>query len=68
MSENRSHPMCWTGDRYEHRCQTPSGKDCIECGRPAGTLWGPYWCPDCDVIRLDRISSQMESLLGGDSQ
>ena len=23
--ENRSHPKCWTGDRYDHQCHTPSG-------------------------------------------
>lgn len=44
-------------------CQEPSGRDCIDCGKPAGTLWGPYWCPDCDVKRLDKISASLDSIL-----
>lgn len=59
----RSHAICWTGEDYEHRCQRPSGRRCIDCGEPAGTLWGPIWCPGCDVIRLDNVSAGMESLL-----
>jgi len=54
-----SHPNC----RSEgHVCQQPSGHDCIDWGKPAGTLWGPYWCPDCDVKRLDKISANLESI------
>ena len=33
---------------------------------PAGTPWGPYWCPACDVERLDRITAQLEDLATGD--
>lgn len=65
MSEqivDRSHPGCWAGDRYAHTCHEPSGRSCIDCGQPAGTPWGPYWCPDCDVLRLDRIESGLLDL------
>jgi hypothetical protein len=58
----RSHPQCWKGDHYEHDCAVPSGRECIDCGKPAGTPWGPVWCPDCDVIRLNRISRSMADL------
>lgn len=61
---NRSHPRCWTGSAYAHaECVRPSGRACIDCGEPAGTTWGPYWCPPCDVKRLDRISRNLEALL-----
>lgn len=62
------HPICWTGSDFEHRCQRPSGRRCIDCGEAAGTLWGPIWCPDCDVIRLGNVSRQMESLLSSPSE
>ncbi len=58
----RSHPKCWTGDHYEHICQVPSGHPCVDCGAPAGTKWGPMWCPPCDVIRLDRVSASLEAI------
>lgn len=57
-----SHFGCWTGTAYEHSCAVPSNRPCIDCGAPAGTLWGPYWCPPCDVIRLDRISANLNDL------
>mgnify|MGYP007028447013 FL=1 len=60
---NLSHPNCWKGDRYEHSCHEPSGRPCIECGAPAGTPWGPHFCPECDVIRLDRIDANLLALL-----
>ena len=58
-----SHQMCQDAGR--HVCQKPSGRTCIEpdCSKDAGTRWGPYWCPDCDKRRLDRISASMETLL-----
>lgn len=65
--EGRSHPQCWTGERYEHVCLTPSGRACIECARPAGTPWGPYFCPEHDVERLDRISASLEEIARTDS-
>ncbi len=58
----RSHSKCWRGDRYEHICQKPSGRKCVDYGKPAGTSWGPIWCPDCDVKRLDRISASLEEI------
>lgn len=58
-----SHPKC--ADR--HVCQKPSGRSCIEvgCSEPAGTLWGPLWCPEHDRQRLDRITDQLERLVTG---
>lgn len=56
-----SHPNC----KEYHVCEVPSGRVCIEheCEQPAGTLWGPMWCPDHDQIRLERVSAQMKGLL-----
>ena len=65
MTTDQSHPNCWTGDHYQHACHQPSGRPCVDCGAPAGTPWGPYWCPDCDVKRLDRITAQLEWLAEG---
>jgi len=61
----RSHPNCWVEDRYEHICMKPTGKYCIEqgCHRVAGTDWGPLWCPEHDVERLDRISGNLDLIL-----
>lgn len=53
----RSHPQCWTGTEYVHVCHEPSGRACVDCGAPAGTPWGPLWCPACDVKRLDNVRS-----------
>ena len=55
-----AHPKCGDG----HVCQTPSGRACVErgCDEPAGTLWGPMWCPEHDRERLDRVSVQFEAL------
>lgn len=39
-----------------------SGKDCIDCGEPAGTAWSPYWCVDCNIKRMDRIDGQLSDL------
>lgn len=55
-----SHQRC--KDAGEHVCQVPSGRKCIDCGGPAGTRWGPYWCPPCDEKRLDRITASLESI------
>lgn len=60
-----AHPHC--REAGEHVCQKPSGRLCIEgCGQPAGTWWGPMWCPDCDLIRIDRVSEQLRKLAGVD--
>lgn len=47
-----------------HICQEPSGRTCVElgCSRPAGTWWGPLWCPECDKARLDRVSDQLDAI------
>lgn len=57
--------MCWDGQErvYQHICQQPSGKRCVDCGEPAGTLWTYHWCPNCDVKRLDRITLGFEDLV-----
>lgn len=60
-----SHPNCERPSG--HVCQKPSARICVDCDQPAGTLWGPMWCPECDANRLDHVSRQMESLLGGDA-
>jgi hypothetical protein len=56
VSETQSHPGCH--GPAGHTCQRPSRRTCVEagCGEPAGTLWGPLWCPVHDVERLDGIS------------
>ncbi|MFH2074726.1 MAG: hypothetical protein ABIJ57_05180 [Pseudomonadota bacterium] len=46
-----------------------TGKECIEgCGRPAGTAWGPYWCFECNIKRIDRINAQFEKIIKGFDQ
>lgn len=57
---SRSHPKCHGPSG--HVCRKPSGRFCLDCGNPAGTLWGPYWCPDCDAVRLDRITASLKSI------
>ena len=40
-----------------------TGKECIEgCGRPAGTAWGLYWCFECNVKRINRISDSFAEI------
>ena len=64
MPDVCSHQQCWAGAGYEHVCQEPSGKPCIErgCDEAAGTWWGPHWCPAHDVERLDRVSAGFASI------
>lgn len=57
-----SHVPCQTPEGYRHVCSAPSGKACIDCGAPAGTWWGPHWCPDCDVKRLDGIGARLSEI------
>lgn len=45
-----------------HMCSKPSGRKCVDCGTPAGTLWGPHWCMDCDSRRLERLDGQFAAL------
>jgi hypothetical protein len=43
--------------------QHHTGKLCIEgCGRPAGTLWSPHWCFECNVVRMNRITVQLNDI------
>jgi hypothetical protein len=55
-----SHPICSDG----HVCQQPSGRTCVEkgCLEPAGTFWGPMWCPEHDAQRLDRITASLSQI------
>ena len=39
-----------------------TGKPCIECGAPAGTYWGKYWCFDCNVRRINRIDKELRKI------
>lgn len=57
-----SHPNCHGPEG--HVCAKPSGRACYEqpCPEPAGTLWGPYWCPAHDEERLDGISRNLEDI------
>lgn len=42
-----------------------TGKKCIEtgCDNPAGTAWSPYWCFECNVKRINKISKQLNGLI-----
>lgn len=44
-----------------------TGELCIVngCEHPAGTVWGPPWCFECNVIRIKRITKQMEEIEAG---
>lgn len=57
---SKSHRQCWGPEG--HICQELSGKACVDCGAPAGTFWGPYFCPDCDVKRLDTIGASLKEI------
>ena len=41
-----------------------TGKPCVTggCQKPAGTLWGPYFCAECNVARIERINQRIEVL------
>lgn len=57
-----SHRQCV--EAGHHVCQRPSGRACVEqgCSEPAGTRWGPLWCPQHDQERLDRITASLENI------
>ncbi len=44
-----------------------TGKKCIEegCENLAGTYWGPYWCFQHNVERIDRINASFAKLVDG---
>jgi hypothetical protein len=62
LNTGSAHRTCMVEGK--HVCQEPSGRTCVEsgCDQDAGTWWGPYWCPDCDKERLDRISSLLDEI------
>ena len=49
------------GNGPEHH----TGEPCVEqgCERPAGTWWSPLWCHECNVVRMRRISRNLEGIL-----
>lgn len=53
---DKDHPG--NGDSYK------TGKPCITpgCNNPAGTAWSPYWCVECNIKRMDRISKSLTGL------
>ena len=57
VASEHTHPGCVRPNG--HVCQRPSGRVCVEdgCGEPAGTRWGPCWCPEHDAVRIDRIEA-----------
>jgi hypothetical protein len=42
-----------------------TGEECVEkdCERPAGTAWSPFWCFECNVERMHRISGQLNNFI-----
>ena len=41
-----------------------TGEPCIEeCGRPAGTVWSPHWCFECNVKRMNGVSESLDTLI-----
>jgi hypothetical protein len=62
LTTGEAHRRCM--EAGEHICSEPSGRRCAEqpCDKPAGTGWGPYWCPEHDKERLDRVSAGFASI------
>ena len=54
------HIPCHAAGR--HVCAEPSGRRCVDCDNPAGTRWGPLWCPDCDSRRLARLDAGFKQI------
>lgn len=46
----------------ERAAVEPSGLACVGCGKPAGTPWSPFWCPDCDDKRIARIDEHLKEI------
>jgi hypothetical protein len=47
---------------YGNSAKFRTGKTCIDCDQPAGTLWSPLWCVECNIKRIDRIDAQFTRL------
>lgn len=61
--QTRSHPMCWRGDHYEHDCARPSGRTCIDCGAPAGTLGRSIARErDLDLLAIRQLLAEVRRL------
>ena len=43
-----------------------TGKYCIEdgCFRRAGTAWGPYWCVEHNIKRIEQVHKDLEVVSG----
>ena len=41
-----------------------TGNKCLMtgCNNPAGTAWSPFFCVDCNIDRMDKITLQMEDI------
>ena len=54
--EDPNHP----GNSSKHH----TGKSCIvkDCTEPAGTMWGPWWCFEHNVERINRITKNLEEM------
>lgn len=41
-----------------------TGKQCVEngCSNPAGTAWSPFWCFECNVKRINKITAQLDQI------
>lgn len=49
---------CHCDGRYEG-CEH---KGLGSCDVPGGGRWSTYFCPDCDVRRVDHISTRLEAI------
>lgn len=37
--------------------------NCHECGKEFSYyLWSPFWCPDCDRKRVEKITRQLKTI------
>lgn len=72
VSEGTSMKLAYYGELSHPDCNEQNGHVCVKltrqtcwtegCEEQAGTLWGPYWCPDHDAMRLDRIRREMAKI------
>ena len=55
-------------DNWRLRRWLDSRGDLVKCYEPdceneAGGRWSPYWCPECDHQRVERISANLKRLV-----